>query len=395
MTPTGDVHATPHADTEPVHGRHRSVPRRRTGVPVNIFMARLVRHLRACVIGLVALPCAMTAAAIEPGMPNPPARPTRVRCAILIVNVIDIDDVSESFEAKISLVASWHDPRLAFDAAAEGTDRKLFQGPYQFSELFRGWWPQLVLVNEVGLGDITAVKLEVAPDGGVRLMQQRTVRLETPMQLHDYPFDRQRLQAALVPFGTTTDEVVLEVDERYADTTDELVRRNQDVNVAGWILRHLEMVVDETFLSMGNGRRTFSRLLTTIHLERRSWQLVWQLLFPLVVIVSMIWSVFWIDPESLSDRLNVSFIGVLTIVAYQFVVIDHMPRMSYLTFTDTLLLVSFVTMSATIPQSLAIDSLVRKGHTGRAQRIDHICRWAFPLAYLIAIAATIAWFSGH
>lgn len=76
-----------------------------------------------------------------------------------------------------------------------------------------------------------------------------------------------------------------------------------------------------------------------IQLERRSWQLVWQLLFPLVVIVSMIWSIFWIDPESLSDRLNVSFIGVLTIVAYQFVVIDHMPRMSHLTFTDALLLV--------------------------------------------------------
>jgi hypothetical protein len=107
------MHATPHGDTEPVHGRRRSVPRRRTVVPVNIFMARLIRHLRACGIGLVVLPWAVTAAAIEPGMPNPPTRPTRVRCAILIVDVIDIDDVSESFEAKISLVASWHDPRLA------------------------------------------------------------------------------------------------------------------------------------------------------------------------------------------------------------------------------------------------------------------------------------------
>lgn len=357
-------------------------------------MTRLVRRAAACVVGLVML-LDVAAAALEPGMPNPPASPTRVRCAILIVDVLDIDDVSESFEAKISLVASWDDPRLAFDAAAEGTERKLFQGQYQFSEVFRGWWPQLVLVNEIGLGDITAVTVEVTPDGGVRLMQHRTVRLETPMQLHDYPFDQQRLRAILVPFGSTIDDVVLEVDDRYADTTDELVRRNQDVNVAGWILRHLEMVVDETFLSTGNGRRTFSRLVTTIHLERRSWQLVWQLLFPLVVIVSMIWSIFWIDPESLSERLNVSFIGVLTIVAYQFVVIDHMPRMSYLTFTDTLLLVSFVTMSATIPQSLVIHSLVRKGRSDLARRIDHICRWAFPLAYLAAIAVTIAWFARH
>ena len=77
------------------------------------------------------------------------------------------------------------------------------------AEVFAGWWPQLVLVNEIGLGDITAVTVEVAPDGGVRLMQQRTVRLETPMQLHDYPFDQQRLRAILLPFGSTIDDVVL------------------------------------------------------------------------------------------------------------------------------------------------------------------------------------------
>ena len=62
-----------------------------------------------------------------------------------------------------------------------------------------------------------------------------------------------------------------------------------------------------------------SQIITTITFERRSWQLVWQMLFPMLLIVSMIWSIFWIDLESLADRLNISFIGVLTIVAYQFV----------------------------------------------------------------------------
>lgn len=191
----------------------RSMPRRGGHPAWNTLMTSLARRAAACVVGLAMLRCVVAAEAIEPGMPNPPASPTRVRCALLIVDVIDIDDVSESFEAKISLVASWHDPRLAFDAAAEGTERKLFQGPYQVAEVFAGWWPQLVLVNEIGLGDITAVTVEVAPDGGVRLMQQRTVRLETPMQLHDYPFDEQRLRAILLPFGSTIDDVVLEVDE--------------------------------------------------------------------------------------------------------------------------------------------------------------------------------------
>ena len=141
------------------------------------------------------------------------------------------------------------------------------------------------------------------------------------------------------------------------------------------------MDVDSTQIQLHEQAPTFSRLVTTIVLERQSWQIVWVLLFPLVVLVSMAWSTFWLDPESISDRLNISFVGVLTIVAYQFVVIDNMPRNSYLTFTASLLLVSFLITSLTIPQSLR-EEPTERGRTSTAHRLDTICRWAFPLLTL-------------
>lgn len=333
------------------------------------------------------------ALAIDAGMPNPPASPTVVKCAIVILDVVDIDDVNESFVAEIALLAEWDDPRLAFDAAEEGVDRKIFQGNFQFSEVFTGWWPQLILVNEVGPPDPNAVKIEVYPDGHVRYLDQHNAVLETPMDLRDYPFDSQKLKAELVPFGDNTNDVVLDVHEIYANATDDFVRRNSSVNVAGWTLQSVTFETGETFLNEATKDRRISRLIATIHLQRRSWQLVWQMLFPLLVIVSMIWSIFWVDIDSLADRLNVAFVGVLTIVAYQFVVIDNMPRMSYLTLTDVILLISFVTMSLTIPQSLVIYGLVRKGEEQRAQRIDHISRWAFPLGYMAMLAMLVAWYA--
>ena len=333
------------------------------------------------------------ALAIDAGMPNPPASPPVVKCAIIILDVVDIDDVNESFVAEIALLAEWDDPRLAFDAAEEGVGRKIFQGNFQFSEVFTGWWPQLILVNEVGPPDPNAVKIEVYPDGHVRYMDQHNAVLETPMDLRDYPFDSQKLQAELVPFGDNINDVVLDVQEIYANATDDFVRRNSSVNVAGWTLQSVTFETGETFLNEATKDRRISRLIATIHLQRRSWQLVWQMLFPLLVIVSMIWSIFWVDIDSLADRLNVAFVGVLTIVAYQFVVIDNMPRMSYLTLTDVILLISFVTMSLTIPQSLVIYGLVRKGEEQRAQRIDHISRWAFPLGYMAMLAMLVAWYA--
>jgi hypothetical protein len=345
----------------------------------------------ACLVALAVIG-AGRAWGIEAGMPNPPAIPTRVQCAIFIIDVINIDDVNESFEAEIAVIASWNDPRLAFDPETEGTERKLFQGEYQFNEVFHGWWPQLLIINQVGRGEAKALRLEVFPNGDVRYREQRSACLETPMALSDYPFDTQHLRVGVIPFGNTVDEVVLEVDGRFADTTDVYVRREQDVNVAGWSLKHLDMSVDETAISVGVGENRFSRMVATIHLQRRSWQLVWQMLFPLLVIVSMVWSIFWVDPDLLADRLNVAFIGVLTIVAYQFVVLEDMPRMSYLTFTDMILLVSFLTMSATIPQSLIMNRMARRGQHQGARRIDRICRWAFPLTYLLMVAATVVWF---
>lgn len=361
-------------------------------------MQRMTIQLPACrsILGWMCVAIALflgrTAQATEAGMPNPPASPTRVKCALLILDVIDIDDVNESLEVELALAATWQDPRLAFDAAEEGTSCKLYQGDFQVAELFRGWWPQLLIVNQVGRGDTSAVTLRVFPDGTVRYAEERHASLETPMSLHDYPFDTQRLQVFMVPFGNTADEVVLEVDERYLGTTEDRVRHDSQVNVAGWDLQKLDMEEDQAHLALGDGLRTFSRIVTTVQFQRRSWQLVWQMLFPMLVIVSMIWSIFWIDIESLADRLNVSFIGILTIVAYQFVVMDNMPRMSYLTFTDTLLLVSFVTMSATIPQSLFIHSLVRRGRQRDAMVIDRVCRLSFPIVYTLLVAATFAWY---
>ena len=342
--------------------------------------------------------CAAIATAVradEPipaGMPNPPARPTKVECAVLIIDVVDIDDVNESFQAEIAILASWQDPRLAFDPQAEGTELKLFQGNFQFNEVFKGWWPQLLILNEVGRDEPKAVTVMVSPDGTVRYREQRNAVLETPMELHDFPFDTQRLTASMIPFGSTADEVVLAVDERFARSTDDYVRQEKDVNVSGWDLQCLEMAVDETSILAGEDRTRFSRLVTTIQLQRRSWQYVWEILFPLLVLVSVVWSIFWVEIDSLADRLNISFIGVLTIVAYQFVLVENMPRMSYLTFLDSVLISSFLMMALTVPQSLLIHSLVRKGKQRLARTIDRTSRWLFPLVYFLLLVAVTRWY---
>ena len=345
----------------------------------------LPKHAICLFFVWLSLVLAPRAEAIDAGMPGPPSLPTEVTVGVFVADIIDLNEVNENFQIELILIATWHDPRLAFDAEKEGSDQKIFQGPYQFAEVFAGWWPQLLILNEVGRGDFNAVKITVYSDGQVRYAEQRNVLLETPMSLQDYPFDIQHLKAYIIPFGNKEDEVVLKINDGLRQATDEYVKRHSNVNIAEWDLQHLEMKEGETFYRYDGKKQDISQILLTIVMKRQSAHVVWDIICPLFILVSMVWSIFWMDIESLADRLNISFIGILTIVAYQFLIIDNMPRISYLTFTDAMLLSSFVIMSVTIFESLYIHNLVKRNKQTKAIRIDRISRWAFPSAYVLSV----------
>jgi hypothetical protein len=106
---------------------------------------------------------------------------------------------------------------------------------------------------------------------------------------------------------------------------------------------------------------------------------------PLIVIVLLSFSVFWMDRSSLGDRISVSFIGILTAVAYQVVMNDILPRIAYMTWINGFLNFSFLLMVGTVIINLVVGGLEQQGRAEAAHRVDHLCRWIFPLAYFVLI----------
>jgi hypothetical protein len=106
----------------------------------------------------------------------------------------------------------------------------------------------------------------------------------------------------------------------------------------------------------------------------------------LIVILS--WSVFWMDRSSVGDRMSVSFVGILTAVAYQITLVGIVPNVSYFTLMNGFLNLSFLLMSATVVINLYVGIADRHGHE-RGDRIDRRCRWLFPLIYFGMIATML------
>lgn len=325
------------------------------------------------------------ASAIEAGMPNPPGSPTVVKVGVFIADVIELNEVDETFQAEIVVMAEWNDPRLAFDPDEAGTDVKLFQGQYQFNEVYAGWWPQLVIVNEIGSGDVNAITIRVHPDGRVHYLEQRSITLETPMKLQPFPFDTQVLEAKMIAFGNYSDSVVFEVDEQMVNATEEHVLSNEQINIAQWRLINLDQVAELADFRYYGRPKQISVLRFNITLVRESANIIWKVIVPLIVLVLLMWAVFWMEVDNLADRLNISFIGILTIVAYQFLIDGTMPRIAYFTFTDTVLLYSFLVMCLAIVESLILYSLCKAGRKPLAEKVDRAAQWLFPILYFAGL----------
>jgi hypothetical protein len=316
--------------------------------------------------------------------------PVLVRAAFQARDINEIDDEAETFEFGGVLTLTWHDARQAFDPAETGVAEKIYQGAYQFNEVSTGWFPQVVLVNESGMYEKHGVILRIQPDGTSTLVETVNAAAEADLDLRRYPFDRHRLEAIFEVLGVDKSEVVLVADTRKSSASDEHVELPQ------WTLTGVSASTRDRRAPYAGQQGVTSTFVVSMDVERDSFFMGRLVVFPLALIVMLSWSVFWMERSSLGDRISVSFIGILTAVAYQIVVSEIMPRISYMTLMHGFLNLSFVIMCATVVINLVVGQLDRQGRSAAGDRVDYRSRWIFPATYvglnLLMLAVTFTFF---
>lgn len=315
--------------------------------------------------------------------PPKQAGPLVVRADLRLHDINGIDDGAETFEFSGVLTLRWSDPRQAFDPAVEGVDEKILTGNYQFDEISPGWYPQLVLVNEAGLYQSDGVVLRVRPDGSSTLIQTLNAAAKVEFSMRRFPFDEQRLEAVFAVLGFNRDEVVLEPEPTMGSIA-------EGVRIPQWSVTGSSSSSRDLPPAYAGSTGSASALVACVEVTRRSFYMLRLVVLPLIVIVVLSFSVFWMDRSSLGDRISVSFIGILTGVAYQMMISGAMPHIAYMTLMHGFLFFSFLTMCATVVINLVVGALDMRGARERGDLLDRRCRWIFPLAYFGLIGAATA-----
>lgn len=310
--------------------------------------------------------------------------PVVVHASFHLLNISGIADEAETVDFSGILTLEWKDPRSAFDPAREGVDEKVLSGSYQVNEIAPGWYPQVLLANAAGRYESRAVLFRIKPDGTSILTEAVDTAIKVDLDMRRYPFDRQRLEAVFDVLGYDIHDVVLETTPAAASVPGRII------SVPQWTLKGIGASMRRIDVSIAGGTRTRYAFVVAIDVERQSLFMLRLVVIPLAIIVMLSWSVFWMDRSSLGDRMSVSFVGILTAVAYQITLGGILPHVSYVTLTHAFLNLSMFSMSTTVIVNLVVGAAEKRGDSQRAVRIDRICRRVFPVVYAGGTALLVA-----
>lgn len=310
---------------------------------------------------------------VEP--PNPEG-PVLVTLGLFIIEVTAIDVAENTYHIEGYMDLVWCDPRLAYSAVENGRQEEIFLEEAAHDKLEEIWWPDLVFVNVAGAPEVENAELIILPDGTINFRERFNAELEAHYDLRQFPFDRQILEIEIESFAWHNEYLVLHKEEDKIGFSDEF-------QIPEWRIQRVEATITEK--QEVRDRQPFSEFLMNIEVARLSSYYQWKILLPMAILVAISWSVFWMVGDGLADRMSVSLTGLLTIVAYQFIVADGLPKVSYFTLMDGILTLSFVMMALTIMQNIYVNTLYLHEKEDTAASWDKLCRWLFPLSYFAGL----------
>lgn len=316
--------------------------------------------------------CVMPAGYHSNVRPDPEGKPTVIKFGILVADVTEIDDISQTIEGDFIVRKSWTDPRFAGLAGCRFPRSAV-------------WFPITDVLNSAQLkrtrGEFAADQVRISQGGLVEYRQRFFGKIATYHQLKRFPFDSHRLRIRIAALDYPADEVQLDLDSEFTGVAGLL-------NIPDWRINGVDTgIVVEVVPEFD---AAFSILILDILASRESQYYVWKIMAPMLLIVMMSFVVFWVNPERFGPQIGLTATSMLTLIAFQFATTSMLPKLSYFTLMDELILGSTILVFGALVEATVTAVLVTRGQEEIALRIDRACRWLFPAALFVVWALALS-----
>jgi len=268
--------------------------------------------------------------------------PTKAFIRINIFQIGEVDTVACTFAAHFYVTATWSDPKLTIkELNKDGNGRQA-----QSDIIEKSFDPKIMFMNTAGVPEIEDLvcpkfyreKSKRGPKNALVFSCRYgvTARFHEQFELKDFPFDKQPLN--IVISSDNHDDVI----NLYGYDDESLVRKEFMVLNEYEMSKKIMSCRARTVRNHGHG---YPLLYTGVFVERNYGYYLWNVFLPIFLITLMSVTTFVVPLDQVADRCGVILTLLLTSVAFKFVVGQGLPKISYNTYLDTYVLVSFIVLT--------------------------------------------------
>lgn len=301
------------------------------------------------------------------------SEPLEVRVGSKLIQITNIDQLSEKFNAVAELRMEWEDPLLSFNPEECQCEFKSFSGDsfQDFADDNEILIPVFSIFNQQGNRWIQNQNAVVFPDGRAIYLEHYTTDLQAPLfDFTKFPFDTQLLYIQVQSLA----------NEDFFYYTDP-----EELSEIGELLGEEEWFITDSWTDATIEEEHANHWLY-FTVRRHLNFYIFRIIIPLVLVIIVSWFTFFL--RDFGRRVEVSSATLLTFVAFNFTVADNLPRLGYLTFMDALLIGAFVVSVIVVIYNVVLKRLETDGRSDLAHRIDKPMIWLYPV--LFSLGALIA-----
>ncbi|CAD7090290.1 unnamed protein product [Hermetia illucens] len=274
--------------------------------------------------------------------------PTIVRTNMLIRSMGPVSELDMDYSMDCYFRQYWRDKRLSFKGPIKSLSLSI-------KMLDKIWRPDTYFYNgkQSHIHTITVPNklLRLSQDGDILYSMRLTIKATCPMELRNFPMDRQSCPLILGSYAYTSRQLVYEWHSNDAVTF-----------VPGMTLNQFDLI------SMPHRNFTFTRregdfsvLHVSFNLKRHTGYFLIQVYVPCILIVVLSWVSFWIHREATSDRVGLCITTVLTLSTISLDSRTDLPKVKYATALDWFLLMSFFYTIATLLEFAGVHYFTKVG----------------------------------
>ena len=260
--------------------------------------------------------------------------PVDVELLPTFVKLGPINGEEYSFYADFYLKSSWYDQDLA-DLLFETSDDYVcrLEGQDAYGKF---WRPGLEFLNSRSIDETGYDKFIISSDGFIQNEKRVQGFFGADLNFKKFPFDSQVLTISVIPYFDDT-----MVTLRGLEPAEEWTR---SLNFTDWSMTETSGSATSSNFKSSSWENSYSTYNINIYLERIPNYYVIKILTPVFIMAVLALASFLLSPttEDYDPRLSLTVTLLLTVVAYTFIAGDDLPVLSYLTFTDIFLVLSFI-----------------------------------------------------